>query len=260
MHRRACLMLALSALVVWPSLGAESAGVLILYDNTTTRQDLQPDWGFAAQVLFRGHNLLFDSGTKPAVLAANMKALGVDPAIFELGVFSHPHQDHLGGLPAVTQFRSNLTVHYLDSFPAAAFTSAESLGAKPIRITDSRQILPGVFTTGLVVGEPSEQALVIETPKGLVILTGCSHPGIVRMVEAARRVKPASPVRLVAGGFHMLRDSEPQIKAVITRLRELGVQSILPTHCSGDLAAKLFREAFAEKLLSGGVGARIPLD
>ena len=251
MYRLVCLALVLSVLAVVPSLGAEPAGVLILYDNTVARAGLQPEWGFAAQVNFRGHNILFDSGTKPAVLGANMKALGVNPAAFELGVFSHPHQDHLGGLPSVT---------YLDAFPADVFATAVSLGAKPFRIAESRQLSPGVFTTGLVKGEPSEQALVIDTPKGLVVLTGCSHPGVVRMVEGARKLKPSAPVHLVAGGFHMLRDSESQVNASIAKLRELGVQSILPTHCTGDLATKLFREAFGERCLTGGVGVRIPLD
>jgi 7,8-dihydropterin-6-yl-methyl-4-(beta-D-ribofuranosyl)aminobenzene 5'-phosphate synthase len=242
------------------ALAAAPSYVLILYDNTSARPDLQSDWGFAAQVVLDGHTILFDSGTKPPILAANMKALAVDPKTFELGVFSHAHQDHLGGLPAAAQLRPALPVYYLDAFPAAAFQSAESLGAKPVRVTVGRQLLPGISTTGLVTGNPPEQALVIDTPTGLVILTGCSHPGVVRMVEAARRLKPSAPIRLVAGGFHMLQDSEPQIQAVIAQLRELGVQSILPAHCSGDLAKKLFRETFGDRFLTGGAGTRIPLD
>jgi 7,8-dihydropterin-6-yl-methyl-4-(beta-D-ribofuranosyl)aminobenzene 5'-phosphate synthase len=242
------------------ALSASPSFVLILYDNTAARADLQKDWGFAAQIVFRDHSLLFDSGTKPPVLAANMKALGVDPKAFELGVFSHPHQDHLGGLPAAAQLRPGLPVYFLDSFPAPLYQFAESLGVKPVRVTEGRELLPGVFTTGTVPGAPSEQALVIDTSTGLVVLTGCSHPGIVRMVEAARSLKPSAPVRLVAGGFHMTQDSESQIKSVIASLRRLGVQSILPSHCSGDLAIRLFREAFGDRFLTGGAGTRIPLD
>ena len=260
MRRFILVTLVLMAAVARPLPGAEPQSILIIYDNTTARAGLVPDWGFAAQVLYRSHNVLFDSGTKPEVLAANMKALSVDPSGFEFGIFSHPHQDHLGGLAAVLRLHPGLTVYFLDTFPAAALTSAERLGAKPGRIASARELLPGLFTTGPVAGNPVEQALVIDTPTGLVVLTGCSHPGILNMVEAARRVKPGAPVRLVVGGFHMLRDSEAQIKAVVSRLRGIGVQSILPTHCTGELATKLFREAFGEKCLRGGAGVRISLD
>lgn len=260
MRRFVFAALVLFAFATGPAAGAESASILILYDNTTVRSDLQPDWGFAAQVTFRGRTILFDSGTKPAVLAGNLKALNVDASAFEFGVFSHSHQDHLGGLEAVTQLRPGFPVHYLDAFPGAAFASAERLGAKPARITEARALLPGLFTTGLVAGNTPEQALVIDTAKGLIVLTGCSHPGIVSMVEAAQRVRPGATVRLVVGGFHMLQDSQPQITAVIGRLREMGVQSILPTHCTGELATRLFREAFGERFLSGGAGTRIPID
>jgi len=254
------LVTLLIALVAGSLKGAEPPSVLILYDNTTAHPDLQPNWGFAAQVLYRGHTILFDSGTKPDVLAANMRTLGVDPAAFEAGIFTHPHQDHLGGLAAVTQSRPNLTVYFLDTFPATAFTAAESLGAKPVRVTASRQIAPGLHSTGIVAGDPSEQALVIDTPQGLVVLVGCSHPGIAKMVEAAQRVKPGAPIRLVAGGFHMLKDSQEQIRSVVARLRELGVQSVMATHCTGEAAIAHFREVYGDRFLNGGAATRIPLD
>jgi len=260
MRRLDFVALVLGTLTTWTAAAADSPSILILYDNTAVRSDLQLDWGFAAVVTFRGHTILFDSGTKPDVLTSNMRALNVDPSTFEFGVFSHSHQDHVGGLAAVTGLRAGLVVHYLDAFPPAAFASAERLGAKPVRITEGRELLPGLFTTGQIAGEPPEQALVLETSKGLIVLTGCSHPGVVGMVEAARRLKPGATIRLVVGGFHMLLNTESQVRATIARLREMGVQSILPTHCTGVVATRLFREAFGEQFLSGGAGTRVPID
>lgn len=241
-----------------PDAGPQS--VLILYDNTTTRPELQPDWGFAAQVKYRGHRILFDAGTTPDVLAGNMKQLAAEAAAFELAVFTHPHQDHLGGLPAALRLRPALPVYFLDSFPAAVSASAHSMGAKPVIVAASRQITPGIYTTGPVEGEPSEQAVVIDTPRGLAVLVGCSHPGIVKMVEAARRTRPGVPIRLVAGGFHMLRDSEAQVRTAVARLREIGVQSIMPTHCTGAAATAIFRQEYGNGCVRGGVGTSIPLD
>jgi len=189
-----------------------------------------------------------------------MNQLAAEAAALELAVFTHPHQDHLGGLPALLKHRPALPVYFLDSFPPDVSASAVSMGAKPVSVAATRQITPGIYTTGPVEGEPSEQALVIDTPKGLVVLVGCSHPGIVKMVEAARRTRPGAPIRLVAGGFHMLKDSEAHVRTAVARLQEIGVQSIMPTHCTGAAATAIFQQEFGNRFVRGGVGTRIPLD
>jgi 7,8-dihydropterin-6-yl-methyl-4-(beta-D-ribofuranosyl)aminobenzene 5'-phosphate synthase len=121
------------------------------------------------------------------------------------------------------------------------------------------EVVPGVYSTGIIAGVVVEQALVVDTPKGLVVLTGCSHPGIVKMVEAAVKQRGARPVRLVLGGFHMLQQSPDQIKETIAALKRLNVAMAVATHCSGDLAVKMFREAFGQGP-GAGVGRRIVLD
>jgi 7,8-dihydropterin-6-yl-methyl-4-(beta-D-ribofuranosyl)aminobenzene 5'-phosphate synthase len=105
---------------------------------------------------------------------------------------------------------------------------------------------------------PQEQALTLDTAQGLVILTGCAHPGIVAIVREAKR-RHGRPIRLVMGGFHLLRQPERQIRAMIGELKALGVSQVAPSHCAGDRATALFRDAWSEDFLEGGCGAVIEL-
>jgi len=207
--------------------------ILILYDNTVAQPGLTGDWGFAALVAHNGRRVLLDTGAKAEVFLENLRKLDIDPASIEHVVISHAHADHTGGLERLLALNPRLVVHQPKS-------------------PEPYQVVPGVYSTGVLTGPPSEQALVIDTAKGLVVLTGCSHPGVVRMVEAAQRQRGKDAVRLVLGGFHMLEQSEAQIKATIAALKRMNVGVAMPTHCSGDLTIKLFREAFGA---GPGVGA-----
>jgi 7,8-dihydropterin-6-yl-methyl-4-(beta-D-ribofuranosyl)aminobenzene 5'-phosphate synthase len=105
-------------------------------------------------------------------------------------------------------------------------------------------------------GHPREQGLIVETPEGPVLITGCAHPGVVRMVEAAQKITTRN-LHLIMGGFHMVRASEAQIRNTIDQLVALGVERVAPSHCSGDLARTLFQEVFGENLILTGVGTKI---
>ena len=240
--------------------GPDSLEIRVLYDNTSTRPDTQADWGFAALVTFRGERLLFDSGTKPDLLLSNMKTLGLDPAAIGQAIISHAHADHLNGIFKVFPLNRSMKVHFLDAFPNNVFDLADRIGMKPRRITGPEAIAPGVFTTGPVDGTPVEQALVIETAKGLVVITGCSHPGVVKLVEAAENQRNAKSVRFLLGGFHMLQQPESEIVRTVDRLRALGVASVAPTHCTGDAPIRAFEKAYGPRFSTAGVGRRIVLD
>jgi 7,8-dihydropterin-6-yl-methyl-4-(beta-D-ribofuranosyl)aminobenzene 5'-phosphate synthase len=106
-----------------------------------------------------------------------------------------------------------------------------------------------------------ELTLVIETREGLVLVTGCSHSGILTIVEAVERHLPGRPIRLVAGGLHLLDQDETAVRAIATTLRERHrVETIAPGHCTGEVGFRVFREVFGEDCLYAGLGSWIPLD
>jgi 7,8-dihydropterin-6-yl-methyl-4-(beta-D-ribofuranosyl)aminobenzene 5'-phosphate synthase len=97
-----------------------------------------------------------------------------------------------------------------------------------------------------------EQSLVIETSEGLVVITGCAHPGIVGIVSAAAE---GGDIGLVIGGFHLKDDSATEIDEVIADLQALGVKRVAPTHCTGDEARERFRAVFGDGFVPVGVGS-----
>ncbi len=107
-------------------------------------------------------------------------------------------------------------------------------------------------------GEVGEQALVLDTPKGSIIVTGCAHPGIEHIAQRAIEILD-KPLLLLMGGFHLLYASASQIRSVITELERLGTEYVCPTHCSGDEAIAMFAGHFGERYIHGGTGQRIKI-
>jgi 7,8-dihydropterin-6-yl-methyl-4-(beta-D-ribofuranosyl)aminobenzene 5'-phosphate synthase len=103
-----------------------------------------------------------------------------------------------------------------------------------------------------------EQALILETMNGLVVVTGCAHPGIVNVVRKAKALLKQD-VYLALGGFHLMGMSRKQIGEIIHQLKSMGVKQVAPSHCTGDKAISLFKEAWGNNFLEGGAGAIIKL-
>ncbi len=182
------------------------------------------------------------------------------PGSITLAVISHRHPDHRNGIYRLALKNRKMKVFFLDSFPGEAYEIAWAVGIQPERVRGPLEIAPGVFTTGEIAGEPPEQALVLETSQGLVMLTGCSHPGPARMVETALGQRGKDGVRLLLGGFHLMRRSEAEIEDEIEKLKSLNVRQVAPAHCTGEKAKKLFRRAWGADYLPTGAGRRTVLE
>jgi 7,8-dihydropterin-6-yl-methyl-4-(beta-D-ribofuranosyl)aminobenzene 5'-phosphate synthase len=126
-------------------------------------------------------------------------------------------------------------------------------------ISEPAALFEGAYSTGLLGSDPAEQSLILDTPEGLMIMTGCAHPGVVNIVEAAM-VQRGKPVRLLVGGFHLHRQAEVGIRTTIERLKGLGVAQVAPSHCTGARAIAMFRDAWGEDFLDNGCGAVIEVD
>jgi lysophospholipase L1-like esterase len=115
------------------------------------------------------------------------------------------------------------------------------------------EICKNVYLTGAMGKSPVEQTLVLNTEDGLVVVTGCAHPGIVGMVKQAKEMLDR-PVDLVCGGFHLLNMSDEQVKGIIAEFKALGVKRVGATHCTGEKQIALIREAYGADFVPLGVG------
>ena len=236
----------------------EPVRITVVYDNRSLQEELKPDWGFSCVIDASGHRFLFDTGADGQILLANLNKLGIDPAAFEAVFISHNHWDHTGGLAAVLERCS--TKCWL---PASAATELGArtgvAGGTSGTAAERLEILPGVWSTGELGEGVREQSLVLETGAGLVLVTGCAHPGVVNI---ARRVKQdfGEPPYLVLGGFHLGQASAEEVAGIIRELKGLGVTKVGPGHCTGDRAIGQFEGSWTDGFERIGCGRVIELE
>lgn len=237
---------------------ADSLRITVLYDNYVHDSRLQTGWGFAALLEYAEHTVLFDTGADGPALLANLSALSIDPRSIDAVVLSHAHADHTAGLEALLETGVRPTVYLLPSFPEQLKGRIASL-TTVIETEAGQYISDRISTTGEVEGGIPEQALIVETGRGLVVVTGCAHPGVARMIATAMSLRDGS-VHLALGGFHLLNMGPDQLRALMAEFRRLGVEKVAPTHCSGDSAIEMFAAEYGDDFIRAGVGLVISVE
>jgi 7,8-dihydropterin-6-yl-methyl-4-(beta-D-ribofuranosyl)aminobenzene 5'-phosphate synthase len=246
--------------------------------------------GLAFLVEAKSGHVLFDTGQSGTVLLHNLELLDIEPEAISALAISHAHYDHTGGLPALLDRVGGIPLYAHSDLFRERFSRQEEL--KPVGLSLEREtleqrlafqlsarpkeILPGVWTTGeitdraepegrsahhLVRGvegwEPDpyrdDMALVLETGKGLVVLCGCCHAGLLNTLAHVHRTFGVD-ITAVAGGTHLLRADETHLRRVIEVLRELGVPRLYLNHCTGQRAYVTLAWAFGETVAPCPVG------
>ncbi len=233
--------------------------ITVVYDNYPYQKGLQTDWGFACLIEGTEKTILFDTGTDGLMLLANLEKLGKDLAEINTVILSHAHSDHIGGLSAFLEQNQEVEVYLLKSFPESFKEQVGRTGTSLIEVDKSDEICPHVHTTGELGTGAKEQSLVIDTDMGLIVITGCAHPGVVEIATRAKELF-SKDIILVMGGFHLFATDEKGIENIITDLQNLGVANVAPCHCSGDKARQMFNDAFKDHYLNVGVGRVITVD
>ena len=227
--------------------------LISVYDNYQVDPDLKTAWGFGCIINTSAEQILFDTGGDSEILLFNMEKMNIDPKSINKVIISHIHGDHVGGLEGFLEKNSNVTVFIPSSFPNSFRDMITSQGAEFVDISSPIKISNFVYTTGELYGPPEEQSLIINSKKGLVVITGCAHPGIVNIVKRAKKLVKKDKVYLVLGGFH-----HPPLSC-IKEFKELGVEKVAPSHCTGDLVREAFRKEYKENFIEYGVGKTIEI-
>lgn len=229
----------------------------VLFDNVAGHSELQTGWGFACLIQTDNDTLLFDTGSRGAILLNNMTKLKLDLRSIQSVVISHPHWDHVGGLTDFLKTNPHVKVYLPNSSAAEFEDQIKASGAEAIRITALHRIGAGIFSLGELAAEMPEQSLAICTVRGLVIVTGCAHPGIVNILKQARLLFPDDAIYLALGGFHLKNTSAAEVAQIALAMQQLGVRKIAPSHCTGEEAIEIFREKFGQNFIQSGVGEKI---
>jgi 7,8-dihydropterin-6-yl-methyl-4-(beta-D-ribofuranosyl)aminobenzene 5'-phosphate synthase len=272
---------------------ADIAQITILYDAFGKPSVMEKGWGFSALVEFRGKRILFDTGDNPEILAKNVKATKADLSRLDFVVLSHRHGDHMGGMDYLLRINPKVRIYapkenfgvYGFSLPGTFYRRDESLapeqryydGSPPPLIEfgsawpqanfelveKNLEIAPGIHLISLVSEKPGtlelrELSLAVDTPNGLVLVVGCSHPGIENIVQAAARIN--KHVHFVIGGLHLVTADDSDINKVVASLRDTWkVDHVAPGHCTGEPAFLALKNAFGDRYSYAGLGTRLDI-
>jgi 7,8-dihydropterin-6-yl-methyl-4-(beta-D-ribofuranosyl)aminobenzene 5'-phosphate synthase len=230
----------------------------VVYDNNPYKEGLEERWGFSCLIEGLEKNILFDVGGEGQVLLRNMEKLRIDSGTIDIVVLSHVHYDHIGGLADFLSKNSRVTVYMPGSLPQSVKDMVKKAGAKPVEVYGPVKICKDAYSTGELGTFIKEESLIIKTKKGLVVVTGCAHPGVVNIIRKAKDILKTD-VHLVLGGFHLIGMNNSQVMGIVDGMKKEDVEKTAPCHCSGDLARELFKKAYGEDFILTGCGKRIEI-
>jgi len=225
----------------------------VLYDNYVFDSGCQSEWGFSCLIETQEMVILFDTGGMPEVLRHNIETLDVDVSEIDCIVISHEHWDHVGGIEVILGEKPDIPVYVPENCPYHIMSSIRALGGNCIEAGNATKITESISTTVTLNGPPYEQALMIQTNDGIILVTGCSHPGVENLARNAYDLTGES-IRLVIGGFHLGNAVESQLDRICDELDEIGVLSVAASHCTGDNSIDYFRERYGDSFVESGVG------
>jgi len=274
---------------------APKAQVTVLYDVFGQTSAMQKDWGYAALVEYGGKRILFDTGNNAQIFEHNVKAAGVDLQKLDFVVMSHRHGDHMGGLayllkinpgvkiyapkersgvygddqPSLTWYRKDPSLsaeqRYYSGAPPEIIHMGEAWPGANFQLIDKNtEIAPGMYLIALVSDKPGtlevhELSLAIRTPDGLVLVVGCSHPGVERIVQEASAIDPH--INILLGGLHQIQAPDSEVERLAKALHDqYKVDRVAPGHCTGEPAFAALRRAFGDHYVYAGLGVTITLN
>ena len=224
--------------------------ISVIAEGSTKRDMVFRRWGLS---LLIGKNLLFDTFAKESILLRNMKRM--DISIFRINniVISHEHWDHINGLWQLLITNPGINVYICPGFSQKFKNRLRSFKAHFIEVQKSTKISEDIYVTGEIPGKymgryMPEQALVLESMNGLSVITGCAHPGIIKILEEVKK-NFDKPIYSVIGGFHLMNKEEGDITSIIKKFREMNIEKVAPMHCTGEKATKLFRQEYGNDFI-----------
>ena len=267
--------------------------VTILYDSFGKSPSLTMDWGFAALVEYGGQRILFDTGNNAKIFEHNVKALGVDLRNIDFVVISHRHSDHTSGLTYLLSVNPKVKIYVPDEFwglfargpkndfyrknpslppemryygghpPEILEGGTPWPGGNFVPISQRTEVAPGIFILSGVSTSPGtlelrELSLAIKSPQGVILIVGCSHPGVEHIVQEATAIDPH--ISILFGGLHQIQQPDPEVTRIAAVLHDqYKLERVAPGHCTGEPEFSALKRSFGDHYVYAGLGSVVDL-
>ena len=271
--------------------------ITTLSENTANYGYLA-EWGLSILVEVNETRILMDTGLSFSAVY-NAQLMGIDLSTIDCIVLSHGHADHTGGLREVLKIKGEVEVIAHPDIWAAKHVQRnkegvqyngipflreelESHGARFNLVREPIHITENVMTTGeipmfsgyeeiennLFVKEAGtlhpdpladDLALIIDTDFGLVVILGCAHRGVVNTLRYAQNLTGKELVYAAIGGTHLFRASEERLEKTIADIREIGIQRLGVSHCTGFRASARLAQEFEDIFFMNNAGTCVTL-
>jgi 7,8-dihydropterin-6-yl-methyl-4-(beta-D-ribofuranosyl)aminobenzene 5'-phosphate synthase len=271
-----------------------SVRITVLVDNVAARPDMLVEHGLSMWIEYNDKRILWDTGQSD-LLCTNAQTLGIDLAAANVIAISHGHYDHTGGLPAVMTIIHKADVYF---HPAAVLpryskkqavhpvgmppSAIQSLYAWPVHLTESwMPIEQGIFLTGSIPrsnlvedtggafyldtecqvpdGIPDDQAMVLESEKGLIVVLGCAHSGVINTLDYIRLKTGKNRIYAVIGGMHLANADRQRLDRTVEAFIKYDVQKIIPLHCTGQAACDYLKDRLVNRVIESLAGPDLRL-
>ncbi len=240
---------------------ASSIHIDTIFNNiaSTTETCCTTLWGFSSYIQTPEHTILFDTGSNGRILLKNMLSKGIDIHKIDTIFLSHGHWDHIGGIDSIIELNPYVTL-YVTPHLSKNFIRDYRQQSRSVEVIGEKltQIAPHIYSSGAR-GSSLEQSMIIECDEGLILIFGCAHSGVGEIAKLAAKTFKKE-ILLLLGGFHLENRSDEEIRKLMQIFQETHTKTIIPSHCTGERAMKLFHEEFQGAYIQGGVGQSLTFD
>lgn len=267
--------------------------ISVLVENKSHHPNIAPAKGLSLWIECFGRKILFDAGPE-GVIINNSEQLGIDLSTADAIVLSHGHYDHTEGLEYILDAASRAKIYIHPDAMIKRYSmstgSPREIGIpekvknmiglrKPVWTETPCEIFPDVMVTGAVPRHTTfedvggrffldkdcstpdmirdDQSLFIKTDKGLVIVAGCAHSGIVNTLEYIRKLTDNAKVHAIIGGMHLLNANPERLHETMKALERVNFDLIAPMHCTGEKPTAMILKSFPNQFIQCNAGDMI---
>jgi len=235
--------------------------IKILFDSTAINSKFKTGWGFSCLI---NNHILFDTGADGDALLNNLHLMNINLSAINKIIISHEHYDHSGGLWKILKNKKNIPIYICPNFSPTFKNKIKSLKNKSIETQQFEKTDENIYITGEIKGTYNgtlipEQSLVLKTTRGLVIITGCAHPGVINIVKIIKQQFPKDDVYLALGGFHLGIKSKQEIETIVKDFHSLKIEKVAPLHCSGNKTKEIFKKYYGNNFINLKAGETLEI-